>query len=289
MPDGNDKNKVKKDRAYYLKKYGTYMGGGRETDKDLADRVLPDSKKPYKQIVMEQAKKLGIKPEILFASLNEEGVRDQAKNLEYSGDNKYRVAGYAHFGLDTFGDSAQLLKDKGYLPKDFDFSPVLGENEKGQKVHTANFKSVEDAVAAKAAMMKDISDDVTSWATRKGYKLTDKSKDFFMLAGYNAGVKDDKGGIGNMQKMMDSFNAKGLLQDDKYLTSKPASYGGVYDNVMKRIVPAQAWADDGLFVEPAPVITPNTATTTPILPVVAPVNNAAYIKPKPKNVNDASL
>lgn len=132
MPDDKDK-KPKKDAAYYVKKYGSYMGQGRDTDQRLADKVLPDSKKPYKQIVMEQAKKLGIKPEILFASLNEEGVRDQAKNLEYSGDDKYRVSGYAHFGLDTFGDAYSTLKDKKYLPDNFDFSPVLGENEKNAK------------------------------------------------------------------------------------------------------------------------------------------------------------
>jgi hypothetical protein len=92
-------------------------------------------------------------------------------------------------------------------------------------------------------MLKNVQDQVADYAAKKGYNLSDKSKNFFMLAAYN-------GGTGLAQKMMDSYNDKGVLQNDAYLTKKPSSYGGVYDNVMRRTVPAQAWSDDGVFKQP---------------------------------------
>ena len=245
----------KKDNKYYVSKYGNYMAG-RSSDEALANQTLPDSDKPYKQIVMEQAQKLGIKPEILFASLNEEGVRDFAKGKEYSGDDKYPVDGYAQVGLDTFGDAYPNLVKKGYLPANMDYSPVLGENEKGQKVHTANFKNLDDAVAAKAAMLKDLQDQVTDYSTKKGYNLTDQDKDFFMLAGYN-------GGFGNAKGMLDSYAQKGVLQNGAYLTQKPSSYGGIYDHVMRRTVPATAWKDDGIFNPPTQIDQPAVAQAPP--------------------------
>jgi hypothetical protein len=248
--DPNITPKPVEDAQYYLNKYGQYMGGGRYTDKELADQTLPDSSKPYKELVIETAKKDGIAPEILFSSLNEEGVRQMVHNNEYSGDDKYPISGYAHFGLDTFGDAYPELVKKGYLPDNMDFSAQVATNEKGQRVHTANFKTVDDAIAAKAAMMRNIKDQVDSYAQKKGYKLSDKSKQFFMLAGYN-------GGTGLAQKMMDSYNDKGVLQNDAYLVKKPMSYAGVYDNVMRRIVPAEAWKDDGIF---QPTQTPQTQT-----------------------------
>jgi hypothetical protein len=159
---------------------------------------------------------------------------------EYSGDDKYPISGYAHFGLDTFGDAYPELVKKGYLPDNMDFSAQVATNEKGGRVHTANFKTVDDAIAAKAAMLKNVQDQVEAYAAKRGYKLSDKSKNFFMLAGYN-------GGTGLAQKMMDSYNDKGVLQNDAYLTKKPSSYQGVYDNIQRRMIPAQAWKDDGIF------------------------------------------
>lgn len=238
MPD--DPKDPVKDEKYYVAKYGNYMGGGRYADAQLAGKVLPDSKRPYKDIIQQYSKQYNIPPELLFSSLNEEGVRNLAKGDEYSGDDKYPVSGYVHFGLDTFGDAYPDLVKKGYLPADMDFKPTLGSNEKNQKVHTADFKDVGDAVQASAAMMKNISDNVDSYAQKKGYNLSPESKNFFMLAGFN-------GGLGNAQKMLDSYAQKGILQNDAYLKQRPSSYAGIYDNTMRRIVPARAYTDDGLF------------------------------------------
>lgn len=246
--------KPKKDAAYYVQKYGDYMSGGRNTDEELASETLPDATKPYKELVMENATKQGLSPEILFSSLNEEGVRQMVRDNEYSGDDKYPISGFAHFGLDTFGDAYPALVKKGYLPEGMDYSAQLGTNEKGQKVHTANFKTVDDAIAAKAAMMRDVKDQVDDYAKKRGYNLSDKSKQFFMLAAYN-------GGIGNARKMLDSYNEKGILQNDAYLTKKPDSYAGIYDHVLRRMVPAQAWKDDGIFA--APVESTQQASTPP--------------------------
>lgn len=229
--------KPKKDYS----KYGEYMKG-RASDEELAGQTFQDASKPYKELVRDASNKTGIAPELLFASLNEEGLRDMVHKNEYSGDDNYPISGYAHFGLDTFGDAYPELVKKGYLPEGMDYSPQEATNEKGSRVHTANFKSVDDAIAAKAAMLKNVQDQVDEYAEKRGYKLSDKSKQFFMLAGYN-------GGTGLARKMMDSYNEKGVLQNDAYLTKKPTSYGGVYQNVMHRMVPAQAWQDDGIFAE----------------------------------------
>lgn len=213
---------------------------GRNTDEALANQTFQDATKPYKDLVLDASQKTGIPPELLFASINEEGLRDMVAKNEYSGDDKYPISGYAHFGLDTFGDAYPELVKKGYLPDNMDFSAQVATNEKGGRVHTANFKTVDDAINAKAAMLKNIQDQVEAYAAKRGYKLSDKSKNFFMLAGYN-------GGTGLADKMMDSYNDKGVLQNDAYLTKKPSSYAGVYDNVQRRMIPAQAWKDDGIF------------------------------------------
>jgi hypothetical protein len=228
-----------KDAKYYVQKYGQYMAG-RNTDEALANQTFQDATKPYKDLVLDASQKTGIPPELLFASINEEGLRDMVAKNEYSGDDKYPISGYAHFGLDTFGDAYPELVKKGYLPANMDFSAQVATNEKGGRVHTANFKTVDDAINAKAAMLKNVQDQVEAYAAKKGYKLSDKSKNFFMLAGYN-------GGTGLADKMMDSYNDKGVLQNDAYLTKKPSSYAGVYQNVMHRMIPAQAWKDDGIF------------------------------------------
>ena len=268
----------KKDAKYYLQKYGQYMTG-RDTDRDLADQTFQDASKPYKELVREAATKTGIAPELLFASINEEGLRDMVHKNEYSGDDKYPISGYAHFGLDTFGDAYPELVKKGYLPE-MDFSAQTATNEKGGRVHTANFKTVDDAIAAKAAMLRNVQDQVDQYAGKRGYKLSDKTKQFFMLAGYN-------GGVGLADKMMDSYNDKGILQNDAYLTKKPLSYGGVYDNVMRRIVPAQAWADDGIFVPHETVQT----QPQPELHTVQPQGEPIYRDGKPiaYNVNGQIL
>jgi hypothetical protein len=213
---------------------------GRNTDEALAGQTFQDATKPYKDLVLDASQKTGIPPELLFSSINEEGLRDMVHKDEYSGDDKYPISGYAHFGLDTFGDAYPELVKKGYLPDNMDFSAQVATNEKGGRVHTANFKTVDDAIAAKAAMLKNVQDQVEAYAAKRGYKLSDKSKNFFMLAGYN-------GGTGLAQKMMDSYNDKGVLQNDAYLTKKPSSYQGVYDNIQRRMIPAQAWKDDGIF------------------------------------------
>jgi hypothetical protein len=245
----------KKDNAYYVQKYGQYMAG-RGTDEQLAGQTFQDATKPYKDLVTDASKKTGIPPELLFSSINEEGLRDMVHKDEYSGDDKYPISGYAHFGLDTFGDAYPQLVKKGYLPDNMDFSPQVATNEKGGRVHTANFKTVDDAIDAKAAMLKNVQDQVADYAAKKGYNLSDKSKNFFMLAAYN-------GGTGLAQKMMDSYNDKGVLQNDAYLTKKPSSYAGVYDNIMRRVVPAQAWKDDGVFQPEQTAQTAPQQTTQP--------------------------
>lgn len=185
--------------------------------------------------------KLGIRPSLLLASSLIEGAKglsagsDPKGEEDWSGDEKYPVSGYISFGLDTFAGKYQDLVKKGYLNKDFanNFTKAETKNEKNQKVESANFKTVDAALEAKAAMIKDLQDQTEDYAKKNGIKLSDKGRDFFTLVGYN-------GGDGLMKEMMASYNKGGYLKDDKYIDQRPTdSYKSVHREISKRIKGAE--------------------------------------------------
>jgi hypothetical protein len=145
--------------------------------------------------------------------------------------------------LDNFADKFPELVKKGYLPKEFadNFKKSPEQNEKQQKVNSANFKTTDAALEAKAAMVKDAQDYTETYAKQNGIQLSDKAKQFFTLVNYNAGE-------GNMQKMIKEYSRSGYLKDDKFLDKRPSdSWKVPYENVLRRLKMADALKQEGLF------------------------------------------
>ena len=160
---------------------------------------LPIDNKTVTELSGQAAKKIGISPELLSMNMLQEGVRGivkqgLAKSQAYDEANidkeKYKIDGGAlNYGLDNFGDMADMFKKKGYLPKDFDFAKVPGTNNRGVVANGPAFKNNEDAMVAVAAYLKYNQDQVSDYAKEKGVKLTEEAKDYLTSKAYNSGPK----------------------------------------------------------------------------------------------------
>lgn len=220
-------------RANFLKqwtgKYGNLEGRG--------DTVLKVNEVPRtgsdtaKNISKKAASQYGIDPALLYTSSMEEGMsglfKDKGTGIDtkhrkpsdfgyqdYYGDKEFPINGGQSFGFQTFSDRFPDLVKGGYLPKDF-AKNFRGKDNEGQYSRN-NFKDVQSAMQAKAAMLKYHYDDVDSYAAHRGIKLSPKAKDFFALAEYN-------GGEGGGHQLMHEYNQKGLLEGDKFLAERPES------------------------------------------------------------------
>jgi len=285
MPDNNDKEKKKSSSQDIKKKYAKnpYVTGGREQwGEYLETKSLPFSGHTVKDAIYTAAKTTKVNPQLLYASAMEEGLRegiDQPDSvseayLEAIGEkadskgqkkqlfdpNQFPIDGFRTYGLDTFGDQYENLKKKGYLPADFDkrftkFKALNEIEEKKQKagkefsyVNSAAFKTEDDALIAKAAMLRNTRDNLNNYTKKTGIPLTDKQRDFFTLVGYNAGE-------GNMQKMIKSYKDKGYLKDDKFLDDtsfKPASFSQPYTYAQRRLQNMQVLNNEGYFQDYTP-------------------------------------
>lgn len=234
-------------------KNNAFVTGGREQWGSQLDSVtLPFSKSKMRDSIYNVSKISGVNPALLYASAMEEGLGDFIAHPDDVGEaypdkgfEEYPVDGFYSFGLDTFGEQYDKLNKGGYLPKGFDkrFKPFISTNEKGEKVKTAAFRTPDDAIMAKAAMLKQTRDKLSAYADKSKLKLTPKQLDFFNMVGYNAGQ-------GNMEKMIQSYNQKGYLKDDKFLDDtsfKPASYAQVYIQNQRRLQNQNVMQDEGFF------------------------------------------
>jgi len=234
----------------YLMDQGRYNWGSKlNTD-------FPISGGNVKEAVVKAAKMNGIDSALLYSSAMEEGMsgsvdekasgKASSHYVDWSEKNKstaekYPVDGFYNYGLDQFAKQAPELEKKGYLPKGFskNFTSFPAENEKKEKITGAAFDTDANALIAKSAMLRQSKDSLEDYTKKEGIKLSDKQKDFFLLAGYNYG---DEG----VKKMIQSYKEKGYLNDDKFLDTKfkPASYEGVYKNVQARLQSAQQLKDE---------------------------------------------
>jgi hypothetical protein len=241
----------------FTAKYGPLMSGRGDTP--LRINEIPEGgSDTSKNISTAIGKKLGIDPALLYSSAMEEGMSgmfpDKNGMVDAGDDKKYPVQGSASFGLDTFVSRFPGLVKKGYLPADFDFKkyvPAPGEvGSKGKPATTdsALYKTPEDALTAKAAVMKSEYDDIDQYAKQKGIALSPRARDFFALMNYNAGE-------GNGHKMLDDYNNAGALKNDAFLDKRPITGPGLkasswqepYTNVIRRIKMADALKSEGLF------------------------------------------
>lgn len=261
-----------------------YVTGGREQwGEYLESKTLPFSGSPVKKAIYNAANTTKINPDLLYASAMEEGLREgiddpnavseayqmaigditdtrTGKKQQQFDPNQFPVDGFRTYGLDTFGDQFESLQRKGYLPEGFDkrFTKFKALNEIEEKkkkegkdynyINTAAFKSEDDALIAKAAMLRSTRDNLNNYSKKTNVPLTDKQRDFFTLVGYNAGE-------GNMQKMIKSYKDKGYLKDDKFLTDtkfKPASFSQPYTYAQRRLQNMQVLDTEGYFQDYTP-------------------------------------
>ena len=130
----------------------------KESEKVLIKRLLDkplryDNNRRAIEVINRVAQKSGLRPAFLAANAMQEGMNlaiqdDSNDELDTEFQDvlpagkmvdQYPINGYMYYGLDTFGDSVQSLKDKGYLDADFDFAQYESINEKKQKVKTGAF------------------------------------------------------------------------------------------------------------------------------------------------------
>lgn len=247
-------------------KYGLPSGYG---DTFLHLNEVPDTRADSltsKQIALKAAKIANIPAPLLHASQMVEGMSGlypygKNQDVDFSGNEKFPVSGYANFGLDTFSDAYPTLVKKGYLPADFNkqFIKSVHPARKGDNkvpVNSANFSSAEAASMAKAAMIRHEQDQMNAYAAKNKIPLTDQARHFLTLAAYN-------GGPGAGQGLLQDFKREGLLANDAFLTKKPkqSQYGKVYNNIMDRFHLANASSSEGQWDENAPT----QITSTPII------------------------
>lgn len=186
-------------------------------------------------VVKSAATKMGVSPSMLFASAWQEGMNKAAfkpddVSPQYAKYEKgfadFPVDGYGNYGLDTFGSRLNELKK--YLPEGFEsrFKTFEGVNEKGQKIQSAAFKTDEDALIAKAAIIKSEMQSIDDYAAKKGLKLDDATKNYFTLSAYNSGT-------GSAKKIMDEY---ALAEDkEKFILEGLTTKKGVHKNVKPRL------------------------------------------------------
>lgn len=240
-------------------KNNPYVQKGRENWGEKLNATFPMSggKDKVRDAITRAAQKAGVNPSLLYTSAMEEGMQQVLADpnsaseayVQWADKNpekakKFAVDGFFGYGLDRFGENYQQLIDKGYLPKDFTnrFTPFDATNEKNEKIKSAAFFSDEDALMAKAAVIRNSSENLKSYLAQNKINLSPKQQDFFTLAAYNYG----DAGVKNMLK---SYQEKGYLKDDKFLdpSFKPASYSGVYTNVQRRLQNKNVLEGEGFF------------------------------------------
>lgn len=205
----------------WQKKYGSLEGRG--------DTVLKVNETPRgasdtaKNITTKIAKQFGLDPALLYSSSMEEGMSGLFKDKsgldtkhrkpgdfgyqDDFGNKEFPINGNQSFGLPDFYNRFPELVKGGYLPKEFASRFKGGDAEN-------NFKTTDDALKAKAALMKYTYDDVDKYATKVGVTLSPKAKDFFALAEFNAGE-------GGFHKLLKEYQVKGLLENDQFLKENP--------------------------------------------------------------------
>lgn len=280
LPNYNDTTSRGNYLKKWVKKYGDLEGRG--------DTVLKVNEVPRggsdtaKNIATKAAKKYGLDPALLYSSAMEEGMSGLFKDKsgmdtrhrkpgdfgyqDFYGDKEFSINGGQSFGFQTFADRFPELVKKGLLPESFASkfrskdAPMnqQGSNEVREK---NNFKSVEDAMQAKAAMMKYHYDDIDGYAKSKGISLSPKAREFFALVEFNAGE-------GTGHSMLNDYHNNGYLENDKFLEKRPtsgkgikeSSYGpvmldgksvseGVYGHVARRLKMRDALKREKLFEE----------------------------------------
>ena len=230
----------------------------REDWGDKLSNKFPNGKNTVKESIYNAAKQSRIDPGLLYTSSMEEGMKLALNNKDSferrSGYNEYRktnpkgaqeypIDGGYFYGLNTFGDKYGVTIKPSSLPRGFKYAPYDQKDSDGRKLYTsAAFRSHDDAISAKAAMMKQVEGAMTARLTKNNLELSPDARKFFDMVGYNMG--EDK-----TIEMIKSYQQKGYLKDDKFLDSKfqPASWKEPYTNVQRRYQNYKILNEQGYF------------------------------------------
>lgn len=226
LPDYNDTISRNNYLKQWAKKYGDLEGSG---DTVLKVNEIPrGGSDTMKNISIKAAKEYGIDPALLYSSAMKEGASALFKDKSgldtrhkkpgefgyqaFYGDKEFPINGNESMGVPDFANRFPELVAGGYLSKDFS-SRFRGKKNAGQYSEN-DFKTVEDGMKAKAALMKFGKDYVDKYAAKNGIELSKNAEDFFSLVFFN-------GGEGGVQKLLKRYNEEGLLKDDKFLKEHP--------------------------------------------------------------------
>ncbi len=243
-PNYNDPKSRQAYAEAFVKKYGDVMHNRGDAPLRL-NETMDEATDNAKNLSIKAAKPVGLDPALLYSSAMEEGMsgmfKDKHGNSDYSGNKDYPTGGYHSFGIDDFTDKVPGLIQKGYLPKDFQnqFLKHVQINELGRPVNSADFKSPDAALQAKAALMRDFRDQTDSVAKQNGITLTPKQRDFFSLVAYNSPA--------NMPKMMKEYRDKGVLTDDKVDKNPTGRWGQITSHIAPRLAVRDALKKEKLF------------------------------------------
>lgn len=249
----------------------------REDWGDKLDVNFPNSKVTARQAVYDASKQTGIDPGLLYTSSMEEGMKlalngqdtferregyNQFRKSNPKGAQEFPIDGGYFYGLNTFGDKYGKVIKPSSLPRGFKYAPYEQKDAQGNTLYTsAAFRSHDDAIAAKAAMMKQVESAMTARLQKNGLNLSPEARKFFDMVGYNMG--EDK-----TIDMIKSYQEKGYLKDDKFLDPnfQPASWKEPYTNVQRRYQNYKILNEQGYFndysTSPSMVNTPK-ATNNP--------------------------
>ena len=198
---------------------------GRENWKEYLDLpVTTDKNRKLKDIIYQVSKETGIKPEVLFTSVMEEGLQTKRKGnaISFEKDEKGEyIDSYNAIGLDNVSQDLDKLSKEGYLKRDVSYQPFKRKNELGQDVNPAFFDTLEDALFAKAAYLNKNRDVVKKYASDNKLNLGDDAIDFLSMQAYNAGQ-------GILGKAVDKYRKQGILEKDGFLEKEPV--GGYAEN-----------------------------------------------------------
>ena len=229
-----------------------------------------------KNLAVKYGTAAGVDPALFYASSMIEGQSGlypgavkgiDPKTVQYTGDKNYPVSGLWNFGLDSFQDYLPKLKQKGYLPQDFEknFSvwdkPGGPSDPKGRE-ESVMFKNADAGIQAKAAMMRAYYDELDDYAKKKNIILTPEQRNFFGLAHFNSGEHG--------YQMLDAYNKAGVLKNNDFINTmpnipiagvSPALHKQIYNNVVPRLAAANGLRSEGYFDPPAPATPPTPLPT----------------------------
>lgn len=230
----------------------------REDWGEKLDVNFPNSKTSARQAIYNASKQTGIDPGLLYTSSMEEGMKlalngqdtfeRRAGYNEFRSKNpkaakEYPVDGGYFYGLNTFGDKYGKIIKPSSFPQGFKYSPYDQKDSQGNKLYTSGaFRSHDDAIMAKAAMMKQVEAAMTARLQKNGLNLTPEARKFFDMVGYNMG--EDK-----TIEMIKSYQDKGYLKNDKFLDPnfQPVSWKEPYTNVQRRYQNYRILNEQGYF------------------------------------------